>query len=60
MTGWCRPERVAPGHHPYCITIDSQALANLPHRYGFADLTLIDDVRCLPYRVSEIYRRLTG
>src|SRR5690606_23607641 len=47
------------GIHPYCITIDDEALDYLPYMYGFANFTRIDDVRRLPYRVSDIYRRLT-
>jgi len=47
------------GIHPYCITIDDEALEYLPHMYGYANFTRIDDVRRLPYRVADIYRRLT-
>jgi nitric oxide reductase NorD protein len=48
------------GIHPFCITIDQQARDYLPHMYGAANYTLIDDVRKLPARVGEVYRRLTG
>jgi nitric oxide reductase NorD protein len=47
------------GIHPYCITIDREARAYLPHMYGPAAYTVIDDVRQLPLKVSDIYRRLT-
>ncbi len=47
------------GIHPFCITIDSQAHEYLPHMYGAVNYTVIDDVRRLPLRVSDIYRRLT-
>ena len=47
------------GIHPYCITIDEQAHDYLPHMYGAAAYTIIDDVAQLPYKVSDIYRRLT-
>ncbi len=47
------------GIHPFCITIDSQAHDYLPHMYGAVNYTVIDDVRKLPLRVSDIYRRLT-
>ncbi|MDH3375611.1 MAG: VWA domain-containing protein [Gammaproteobacteria bacterium] len=47
------------GIHPFCITIDSQAHDYLPHMYGAVNYTVIDDVRKLPVRVSDIYRRLT-
>lgn len=47
------------GIHPYCITIDEQARDYLPHMYGAVNWALIDDVRKLPLKVSDIYRRLT-
>ncbi|MHB8550056.1 MAG: nitric oxide reductase activation protein NorD, partial [Acidiferrobacterales bacterium] len=47
------------GIHPFCITIDTEARDYLPHMYGSVNWTLIDDVRRLPLKVSEIYRRLT-
>ncbi len=47
------------GIHPYCITIDEKARDYLPHLYGPAAFTLVDDVRQLPFKVSDIYRRLT-
>ena len=47
------------GIHPFCITIDEAARDYLPHMYGAVNWTLIDDVRKLPLKVSDIYRRLT-
>ena len=47
------------GIHPYCITIDETAQEYLPHLYGPAAYTVIDDVTRLPFKVSDIYRRLT-
>jgi nitric oxide reductase NorD protein len=47
------------GIHPFCITIDSEARDYLPHMYGPVNWVLIDDVRKLPLKVSDIYRRLT-
>lgn len=47
------------GIHPFCITIDTEARDYLPHMYGAVNWTLIDDVRKLPLKVSDIYRRLT-
>lgn len=47
------------GIHPYCITIDREARDYLPHMYGPAAYTVIDEVRQLPLKVSDIYRRLT-
>lgn len=48
------------GIHPYCITIDGEARAYLPRLYGPASYTLVREVRELPYKISEIYRRLTN
>ncbi len=47
------------GIHPFCITIDTEARDYLPHMYGAVNWTLIDEVRKLPLKVSDIYRRLT-
>ena len=47
------------GIHPYCITIDREARDYLPHMYGPAGFSVIDEVRKLPLKVSDIYRRLT-
>lgn len=45
--------------HPYCITIDTEARDYLPRLYGPAAFTVIADVKELPRRITEIYRRLT-
>ncbi len=47
------------GVHPFCITIDREAQEYLPHMYGPVAYTIVDAVEKLPYKVSEIYRRLT-
>jgi nitric oxide reductase NorD protein len=47
------------GVHSFCITIDTEARDYLPHMYGAANYTVIDEVRKLPLKVSDIYRRLT-
>jgi nitric oxide reductase NorD protein len=47
------------GIHPYCITIDDEAMEYLPHVFGHAHFTVISEVRKLPYKVSNIYRRIT-
>lgn len=47
------------GIHPYCITIDKEARDYLPHLYGPAGYTVVDEVSALPFKVSDIYRRLT-
>ena len=48
------------GIHPFCITIDGEARDYLPHMYGAASWILIDDVRRLPLKAAEVYRRLTS
>ena len=48
------------GIHPFCITIDKEARDYLPHMYGAARYIILDDVRQLPMKVSDIYRRITS
>ena len=48
------------GVHPFCITIDHRGHDYLPHMYGAVNYTVIEDVRQLPVRVPDIYRRLTA
>ena len=52
-------EAMREGIHPYCITIDEETRDYLPHLYGPAAFTLVSEVRELPVKVSDIYRRLT-
>ena len=47
------------GIHSFCITIDEEARDYLPHMYGAANYTVIDNVASLPIKIPEIYRRLT-
>lgn len=47
------------GIYSFCITIDKDAGDYLPHMYGAVNYTVIDEVRKLPAKVSEIYRKLT-
>ncbi len=47
------------GIHSFCITIDRHGPEYLPHMYGAANYTLVDDVSRLPLKVSDIYRKLT-
>jgi len=47
------------GIHPFCITIDKEAVDYLQHMYGAANFTVINQVDKLPYKVSDIYRRIT-
>ncbi|RMG33774.1 MAG: VWA domain-containing protein [Gammaproteobacteria bacterium] len=48
------------GVHAYCITIDKEGQDYLPHMYGVANYTVLDDVARLPLKVSDIYRRITS
>lgn len=48
------------GIHPFCITLDKEARDYLPHMYGPAHYIILDDVRQLPYKAADIYRRLTS
>lgn len=47
------------GIHPFCITIDREAQSYLPHMYGASNFTVVDEVAKLPWKVADIYRRLT-
>ncbi len=47
------------GIHPFCVTIDTHAHEYLPHMYGHVNYTVVSDVRKLPLKVSDIYRKLT-
>ena len=47
------------GIHPFCITIDKEAGDYLPHMYGHASYVVVDEVKKLPEKVAEIYRKLT-
>ena len=48
------------GVRSYCITIDRQGADYLKHMMGPAAYTVLDDVRKLPFKVAEIYRKLTA
>ena len=48
------------GVHSFCITIDTQARDYLPHLYDAVNWAMVDDVKKLPLKVSDIYRRLTS
>jgi len=47
------------GIRSYCITIDRQGADYLKRMMGPAAYTVLDDVRKLPFKVAEIYRKLT-
>jgi len=47
------------GIHPFCITIDTKGGDYLPHMYGAVNYVVVDEVGKLPFKVANIYRRLT-
>jgi nitric oxide reductase NorD protein len=47
------------GVRPFCITIDRTGADYLKHMYGPAAYAVLDEVRKLPLKVAEIYRKLT-
>ncbi|MBI5108362.1 MAG: nitric oxide reductase activation protein [Rhodocyclales bacterium] len=47
------------GVRPFCITIDRQGADYLKRMYGPAAYAVLDEVRKLPLKVAEIYRKLT-
>ena len=47
------------GINPFCVTIDNEAQEYLPRMYGKINYTVIDDVKKLPHKVADIYRKLT-
>ena len=52
-------EAARTGIHPFCVTLDRDARDYLPHMYGAARYVILDDVRELPVKVTDIYRRIT-
>jgi nitric oxide reductase NorD protein len=48
------------GIHSYCVTIDRHGADYLKHMYGPAGYTVLDDVKKLPLKLADIYRRLTA
>ncbi|MDJ0808005.1 MAG: nitric oxide reductase activation protein [Gammaproteobacteria bacterium] len=47
------------GIHAFCITIDEEGQDYLPHMYGAANYTVINEVEKLPLKVSDIYKKIT-
>ena len=47
------------GIHPFCITIDRAEHSYLSHMYGDVNYVFIDDLSKLPFKVPDIYRKLT-
>jgi nitric oxide reductase NorD protein len=47
------------GVRSFCVTIDRNGADYLKHMYGPAAFTVLDDVKKLPLRIADIYRKLT-
>lgn len=47
------------GVRPFCVTIDRHGADYLKSMYGPAAYTVLDDVRKLPLKIADIYRKLT-
>lgn len=45
--------------HLFCVTVDQEAADYLPEMYSDANFVIIDDVRTLPQKLPQLYRRLT-
>ncbi|MCU0934647.1 MAG: VWA domain-containing protein [Gammaproteobacteria bacterium] len=45
--------------HLFCVTVDREAADYLPHMYSDANFVIIDDVRTLPQKLPQLYKRLT-
>jgi nitric oxide reductase NorD protein len=47
------------GIKSYCITVDKKSRDYLPHMYGEANYTIIDNIEALPVSLPLIYKKLT-
>src|SRR5215207_2142886 len=45
--------------HLFCVTVDREGADYLPHMYSDDNFVIIDDVRTLPQKLPQLYRRLT-
>ena len=45
--------------HLFCVTVNREGADYLPHMYSDANFVIIDDVRTLPQKLPQLYRRLT-
>jgi nitric oxide reductase NorD protein len=45
--------------HLFCVTVDKEGADYLPHMYSDTNFVIIDDVRTLPQKLPQLYRRLT-
>ena len=48
------------GLRPFCVTIDREGAAYLPHLFGPAGYTIIRKPEELPARLPMLYARLTA
>lgn len=46
--------------HSFCITLDTHAADYLPRMYKNSNYIVIDDVKKLPLKVTEIYRKIAA
>ncbi len=46
--------------HLFCVTVDQEGADYLPHMYSDANFVVVDDVRTLPHKLPQLYRRLTS
>ncbi len=62
MGGICYLDEFVEARKDTTVVIHSLTEAGdyLPHMYGSVSYTIIDDVRKLPLKVSDIYRKLTS
>lgn len=51
-------EAHARGVRSYCVTLDRHGADYLKHMYGPAGYTVLDDVKKLPQKIADIYRKL--
>lgn len=47
------------GINSFCITVDKKSRDYLPHMYGEANYTIIDNIEALPISLPLIYKKLT-
>ncbi len=47
------------GIHPFCITVDKQSNEYIQKMYQDVNYTFISDIQTLPYKLPQIYKKLT-
>jgi nitric oxide reductase NorD protein len=45
--------------HLFCVTVDREGADYLPHMNSDANFVVVDDIRTLPQKLPQLYRRLT-